>query len=202
MERGGIIDVSTTKQFLEAIKRNKPHIRLTQTISLSDGAQPGGRMYPIVIPDGTVIEGGGLVFRCPMQLAGDVTIRNSKLQFNSTNALGSVIHREIFLAGHHLILEDVDTFLRGGDNSLGGLGGTEKEMTVYGGAYPNIGEIGQKAQLTVIGTGSQFEGIYMGHDGSVAGGVQAYTGEAEVSLNAKTVVKQGLPVDKNSNAAV
>ena len=204
LERDGVVTVSTTNQFLEAIKKPNTHIRVDGRITLNLDADPSGRMRPIIIPEGTTIEGGALNFRCPMQLSGDVTIRDMELHFSSANALGSVIHREIFLAGHHLTLENVDTFLRGGDNSLGDLGGTESEMlpTVYGGAYPNTGNIGTNAGLTVTGTKSKFEGIYMGHDANATGGSVAYTDAATLSLAPKTVVKKGIYVDKNRSAAV
>ena len=60
-----------------------------------------------------------------------------ELVFSSSNSLNSVPHREIFLAGHSLTLDNVSTYLEGAAGSLGGLGGTEKELLLvsFGTSY-------------------------------------------------------------------
>ena len=111
-------------------------------------------MRPVQIPGGTVITGNGtgsITSRSPIQIVGDdVRISDIELVFSSSNSLNSVPHREIFLAGHSLTLDNVSTYLEGAAGSLGGLGGTEKELlpSVYAGAYYDT-FCGNMARLTI-----------------------------------------------------
>ena len=96
-----------------------------------------------------------------------MTIKNLELLFESSNALGSVPHREIFLAGHSLTLDNVSTYLDGGDGSFGPLGGTEKELlpSVLAGGFPGA-SVGSNASLTIINSNSKtmFQDIYMAQE--------------------------------------
>ena len=127
------------------------------------------------------------------------------MHFISTNALQSVVHREIFLAGHSLVLDSVDTYVKGGAGSgLGGFGGTEEELlpTVYAGGFKNT-VVGQNASLTVTNAveNTKIQAVYMSHD-SGSDGKTAYTGSAEVYADAKTVIREGIHTENNSCADI
>ena len=163
-----------------------------------------------MIPGNVTITGADssseLIIRGAVQLTGDhVTIQNVKLHFISTNALQSVVHREIFLAGHSLVLDSVDTYVKGGAGSgLGGFGGTEEELlpTVYAGGFKNT-VVGQNASLTVTNAveNTKIQAVYMSHD-SGSDGKTAYTGSAEVYADAKTVIREGIHTENNSCADI
>ena len=171
---------------------------------------PDAQGTSLTIPGGVTIQGqtsdSGLVCRGPIQLTGDgVVFRKMELHFNSTNALGGVPHREIFLAGHSLTLDDVDTYLQGGAGSgLGGFGGTEKELlpTIYAGGFRGT-TVGDNASVTVLNARSntKLQAIYMSHDAGNDNKV-AYSGTATVSMDAKTVVREGIHTDRNQSATV
>lgn len=98
----------------------------------------------------------------------------------------------------------MDTYLEGGGNGLGGIGGTEKELlpTVYGGGFSGT-VIGNKASLTVKNANDKtmFKGIYMGHDAE-NDGKTPYTGEAVLEMDAKTVVREEISTKQNDRAAI
>ena len=176
------VTVYTREEFMAALANRKSPIVIGSTmISIGNQAEASGRMLPVVIPEETVIRGSmitdenGKVWkseissRAPIQLAGDgVVFENVKLTFESSDVLGSVPHREIFLAGHSLTLDNVNTYLEGGGGSIMGSSETELLPTVYAGGYPGTA-VGTNASLTVqnsepgLETCSAFKGIYMGH---------------------------------------
>ena len=134
------VTVSTPEQFMAALQQKNSPITVNGLITIGKEADANGRMRPVKIPGGTVIKGSGtgsdLNARCPIQIDGDnVQFQNIKLTFESSTALGSVPHREIYLAGHSLTLDNVNTYLEGSDGSLGGFGGFEAELlpSVYAG---------------------------------------------------------------------
>lgn len=203
------ITVSDRTGFMNAIKDGNKRIIVNGTITLGEQSDSSGRMLPVIFKENTEIvgsSGASLVFRGPMQLEGDnVSFKNINMHFESTNALNSVPHREIFLAGHSLKLDNVDTYLPGSGGSLGGLGGTEKELlpTVYGGAYPNTQDdkIGNNASLTVENANSNtiFQGIYLGHD-TGNGMYKEYNGASILNMGERARVRDGIN-SKNSTSS-
>ena len=115
-----------------------------------------------------------------------------KVTFESSDALGSVPHREIFLAGHSLTFDNVKTYLEGGADLGGGFGGTEEELlpTVYAGGYTNT-QIGNNASLTVRNSNSEtmFQAVYMGHEAERDNKVP-YLGTATVNLDTRVIVRE------------
>ena len=202
------VTVSGRDEFLKALREKKSPITVNGLITIQDDAEASGRMRPVKIPGGTVIQGNGansyLNARSPIQIEGDnVTFKNIKLHFESSNALGSVPHRELYLAGHSLTLDNVDTYLEGGAN-LGGLGGNETELlpTVYAGGYPGS-TVGSKASLTVTNSNDKtiFDAIYMGH-GTENGNHTSYQGEAVLNLDEKATVRKDVNASHCSNASI
>ena len=201
------VTVSTREEFMEALQQRKSPITVGTLITIGKDVDTDNRMLPVKIPANTVIRGtenGVLNSRSPIQLEGDVCFQNIKLTFESTNALGSVPHREIFLAGHSLTFDNVKSWLEGGGNELGPLGGTEKELlpTVYAGGYSNT-QIGSNASLTVRNSNSEtmFQAIYMGHEAEGDNKVP-YRGTATVNLDTKATVRDRVDVSKNSQAEI
>ncbi len=206
--QSGGVTVYTNEEFMAALNRKESLIIVNNLITIGSEADADGRMLPVKIPGGTTIQGTGsgqLNARCPIQLEGDgVCFQNIKLTFESSTALGSVPHREIFLAGHSLTLDNVNTYLKGAGGSFGDLAGSEEELlpTVYAGAYTGS-SVGKNASLTVINSNSEtmFQGIYMGH-GSEQDKKVPYTGEAELNIDARASVRDGVYTDLNSHASV
>ena len=209
MGKEGEVIVFTLDDFMAALEKQQSPIVVNNLITVQNGAAADGRMIPVTIPAGTVIRGNNetseLNFRCPLQLGGDgVVFEQIKMVFESSDALNSVPHREIFLAGHSLTLDHVDTYLEGSGGSLGGLGGSEKELlpTVYAGGFRNSA-VGANASLTVRNSISttMFQGIYMSH-GAGADNKEPYYGEADLQLDAPAVVRDGVFTDLNSRADI
>ncbi|MBS5794121.1 MAG: S-layer homology domain-containing protein [Clostridiales bacterium] len=206
------ITVTTHSQLFAAVQQGIQNIKVKGILTLSDknGADPDGRIRPIMIKDGTTIEGIGsdpnIFLRGPLQLEGDVTIKNIGLKFNSSDSLGSEPHREIFLAGHKLTLDNVSTYLKGDNGSLGGFGSSEDELlpTVYAGAYRGINSnMGNSASLIVQNSiqNTMFKDIYMSHDAGQYEMV-GYNGDATLELDAKALVRGGIYTDKNNTAKI
>ena len=197
--------VTSQSELESALNSGSTNIVISGSVTIAENSDE----TPFMIPGGVTITGqddnSGLVFRGAMQLAGDnVTFSGMQLHFISTDALQSAIHREIFLAGHSLILDSVDTYVQGGSGSgLGGFGGTEEELlpTVYAGAYKGS-SIGSKASLTINNAidKTMLKGVYMSHDGDE--GKVAYTGDAEVLIDAKTTVREGIHSENSSQADI
>ncbi len=202
------ISVSSREEFMAALQNHQSPILVHGLITIGQEAEEGGRMLPVKIPAGTVIRGVDensiLNNRAPIQLEGDgVVFSNLKLHFESSDALGSVPHREIFLAGHSLTMDHVDTYLDGSGN-LGGFGGTEEELlpTVYAGGFTGS-SIGSNASLTVQNSieKTMFQGIYMGHNEGTDQKVP-YTGTAFLQLDAPVIVREGIFTNANSEAEI
>lgn len=198
------VTVNTTKEFMEALQQHKSPITVGAIITIGQEADTDGRMLPVKIPANTLIrgtEGSILNSRSPVQLEGDVCFQDIELTFESSDALGSVPHREIFLAGHGLTFDNVSTWLEGADGEFGPLGGSEKELlpTVYAGGYSNT-DIGDNASLTVrnSNTKTMFKAIYMGHDAESDNKVP-YQGSAVLALDAGVTVRERVDVSKNSH---
>ena len=86
------VTVSGRDEFLKALREKKSPITVNGLITIQDDAEASGRMRPVKIPGGTVIQGNGansyLNARSPIQIEGDnVTFKNIKLHFESSNAL-------------------------------------------------------------------------------------------------------------------
>ena len=204
--RAGAVTVTSESQLRQALQAGSSLIVVSGSITVAEDAAG----TPLMIPGNVTITGADssseLIIRGAVQLTGDhVTIQNVKLHFISTNALQSVVHREIFLAGHSLILDSVDTYVKGGAGSgLGGFGGTEEELlpTVYAGGFKNT-VVGQNASLTVTNAveNTKIQAVYMSHD-SGSDGKTAYTGSAEVYADAKTVIREGIHTENNSCADI
>ena len=201
--------VTTQAEFMAALTDNdNSPILVDGAITLGTEADESGKMLPIMIPAGTVIkgtEGSSLDTRAPIQLAGnDVYIQDIELTFLSATALNSVAHREIFLAGYHLTLDNVSTYLEGADGSLGGLGGNEAELlpTVYAGGFEGT-SVSTNAGLTILNANSdtQFQGIYMSHDEGTDSKVP-YSGVAALQLDCPIIAKDGIYTDSNSSASI
>ena len=204
--RAGAVTVTSESQLRQALQAGSSLIVVSGSITVAEDAAG----TPLMIPGNVTITGAAssseLIIRGAVQLTGDhVTIQNVKLHFISTNALQSVVHREIFLAGHSLVLDSVDTYVKGGAGSgLGGFGGTEEELlpTVYAGGFKNT-VVGQNASLTVTNAveNTKIQAVYMSHD-SGSDGKTAYTGSAEVYADAKTVIREGIHTENNSCADI
>ena len=204
--RAGAVTVTSESQLRQALQADSSLIVVSGSITVAEDAAG----TPLMIPGNVTITGADsnseLIIRGAVQLTGDhVTIQNVKLHFISTNALQSVVHREIFLAGHSLVLDSVDTYVKGGAGSgLGGFGGTEEELlpTVYAGGFKNT-VVGQNASLTVTNAveNTKIQAVYMSHD-SGSDGKTAYTGSAEVYADAKTVIREGIHTENNSCADI
>ena len=201
------VTVSTSDEFMAALQQHKSPITVAGMITIGDGAEADGRMLPVEIPADTVIqgtEGSSLNSRSPIQLGGAACFQNIELTFNSTDSLGSVPHREIFLAGHSLTLDNVKTWLQGGGDSLGGFGGTEEELlpTVYAGGFTNT-HVADNASLTVRNSNDKtmFQAIYMGHDTESDKKVP-YQGTAVLNLDSKVTVRGRVDVSQNSQADI
>lgn len=207
-ERG--VTVSSREEFMDALNQKISPITVNANISIGDQAEASGRMKPVVIPGGTVIQGvegteSGLICRSPIQLAGDgVVFQNMDLQMTSSNAMQSLPHREIFLAGYSLTMDNVSTWLAGGNGENGDLGGTEKELlpTVYAGGYPGT-EVGSCASLTVRNSNEDtvFQAIYLGHGAGNDGNVP-YQGLAKLNMDAMAAVRDSVDVSPNSRAEI
>ena len=169
--------VTTCDEFLSAIAQKKPVILVQGSVTVVNGALSSGKMKPVVIPEGTTImsvtdaensgDKGTLSFRCPVQIGGEnVVFKNIELFFISGDALGSVPHREIFLAGHALTLDNVTTQPDRNGGSLGDLGGSEEQLpVVYAGGFEGT-QNGDRAALYIQNSNSKtvIQKIYMAHD--------------------------------------
>ena len=199
--------VSTRDEFMNALKQRQSPITVSKLISIGEEAGADKRMLPVIIPGNTLIRatnGGAISSRGPIQLEGDgVCFQNIKLSFTSSSALGSVPHREIFLAGHSLTLDNVNTYLEG-EPGLGALGGGEKELlpTVYAGGFSDTA-VGQNASLTVKNSNDEtmFQAIYMGNGKGTDNNVPYY-GSAVLNLDAKVIVREGVDTVLNSQAEI
>ena len=196
--------VTNHDEFMAALKEKKSPITVQGTFTIQLDADTDGRMRPIKIPENTVIQGTGdaqIISRSPIQLEGNgVCFQNIGLVFNSSDELNSVPHREIFLAGYSLTLDNVRTYLKGGTI----LDGTEEELlpTVYAGGYTNT-SIGDNASLTVRNSNDKtmFKAIYMGHDKG-NDNKKPYNGNAVLNLDAKVTVRENIVTSGNSKAAI
>lgn len=161
------VTVYTREEFMAALKQQHSPITVATHITIGQDVDTDKRMLPVKIPGNTLIRGtkdSSISARSPIQLEGDgVCLQDIKIMFESSTALGSVPHREIFLAGHSLTMDNVDTY-HGGNI---GMGDTEDELlpTVYAGGYSNTA-VGDNASLTVINSNDKtmFQAIYMGND--------------------------------------
>jgi len=201
------VTVTSREEFMDALAQKKSPITVTNLIVIGKDADTDNRMLPVMIPANTLIQGtgnGSICSRSPIQLEGDgVCFQNIELTFESSTALGSVPHREIFLAGHSLTLDNVNTYLEGAPE-LGGFGGSEKELlpTVYAGGYSGK-QIGANASLTVRNSNDEtmFQAIYMGHDQGSDNKVP-YCGTAVLNLDAKAIVREDVNTVLNSQAEI
>lgn len=206
---GSGVTVRTNDEFMEALEQKKSPITVQGSIDgINNGAESSGRMRPVVIPGNTEIRGtagSALSFWSPIQLEGDnVSFQNIKMTFASSDSMGSVPHREIYLAGHSLMLDNVNTYREGGGGTPGSLVGSEKELlpTVYAGGYSNT-TIGNHASLTVQNSNDEtmFQKIWMGHDDE-NGDKAAYEGNATLNLDAKAIVREQVDTSMNSQADI
>ena len=202
--------VSTFDDFFKALGKYK-HIIVAKSFQTAASSDTNGQTIPIDIPANTTIEGKdgstvGIVCRGPIQLKGDnVTFKNLQLHFESSDAMGSVSQREIFLAGHSLTLDKVDTHLEGAGETLGGFGSSEKELlpTVYAGGFYTNTDIGTNASFTVINATSKtiIKDIIMGHDDN-KNKYTAYTGKASLILNEYTQLRGTISTEASSSASI
>lgn len=202
--------VSTFDDFFKALGKYK-HIIVAKSFQTAASSDKNGQTIPIDIPANTTIEGKdgstvGIVCRGPIQLKGDnVTFKNLQLHFESSDAMGSVPQREIFLAGHSLTLDKVDTHLEGAGDTLGGFGSSEKELlpTVYAGGFYTNTDIGTNASFTVINATSKtvINDIIMGHDHS-ENKYTAYKGKASLILNEYTQLRGTISTEASSSASI
>ncbi len=204
------VTVSNENEFLSALAQKQKNIIVTGSFSVTGQTETNGQMIPIEIPGATVITGnnvGDITFRGSIQIMGDgVVIRDIQIGFSSANTMNSVPHREIFLAGHSLTLDNVKTYLPGGGGSgLDGFVGTEKELlpTVYAGGYHSNTTVGTNASLTVTNANNKtmFQDIYLGHEAS-AGQRTAYTGSAKLELDADAKIRGIISAENTSLASL
>ena len=206
--RSGGVTVKSPEEFMAALQNHQSPITVSGSITIGGAVSEDKRMLPVKIPGGTVIQGtdgSSIVSRSPIQLEGDnVHFQDIELNFNSTDAMGSVPHREIFLGGYSLTLDNVSTYLEGGGGASGGLLGSEKELlpTVYAGGFTGSA-VGSGASLTVTNSNDKtmFKGIYMGHNAGSDNNVP-YTGNAVLRLDAKAVVREEVDTSLNNQAEI
>ncbi|WP_317366789.1 S-layer homology domain-containing protein [uncultured Tyzzerella sp.] len=205
------VEVSTYNDFMRELKKGNNHIVVTKSITvLNDSSgQADDNLIPVEFPGNVTIEGkagtdAALVFRSPIQLTGDnVRFKDIELNFISSSAIGGVGHREIFLAGHSLIFENVNCYTKGAGGSLGGFGSQEDELLpeIYAGAYKNTSssKIGNHAQFTVerANSNTKIKAIYTGNESGNYGMVP-YNGNTTISLDYKTIVREGINATKNT----
>lgn len=202
------ITVSTPDEFMRALRAGNSPITVQGLITISDGAESSGRMLPVKIPANTVIqgtEGSSINSRSPIQLQGNgVIFKNIEWVFSSSDELQSVPHREIFLAGYSLTLDNVKTYLKGGTI----FDGSDEDLlpTVYGGGYPGT-SVGTNASLTVRNSNDKtmFQAIYMGNTGHREGdgaAMTAYSGNAVLNLDDKATVKEKVDTSYNQRAEI
>ncbi|MCI8300296.1 MAG: hypothetical protein HFI69_08095 [Lachnospiraceae bacterium] len=198
------VTVYTREDFMNALKQHQSPITVATHITIGQDVDTDKRMLPVKIPGNTLIRGtenSSISARSPIQLEGDgVCFQNIKMMFESSTALGSVPHREIFLAGHSLTMDNVDTY-HGGQI---GMGDTEDELlpTVYAGGYSNTA-VGDNASLTVINSNDKtmFQEICMGN-GKGTDNKVPYYGNAVLNLDAKPIVRDGVDTALNSQAEI
>ena len=196
------VTVQDETSFMRALAQGK-NILVDGRITIGSEVESNDQMRPVQIPGGTVITGNGtgsITSRSPIQIVGDdVRISDIELVFSSSNSLNSVPHREIFLAGHSLTLDNVSTYLEGAAGSLGGLGGTEKELlpSVYAGAYYDT-FCGNMARLTIEHANKMtvFQKIELSHD-AVNGQRTGYNGEAWFQSDAAVKIREGIAAQSN-----
>ena len=196
------VTVQDETSFMRALAQGK-NILVDGRITIGSEVESNGQMRPVQIPGGTVITGNGtgsITSRSPIQIVGDdVRISDIELVFSSSNSLNSVPHREIFLAGHSLTLDNVSTYLEGAAGSLGGLGGTEKELlpSVYADAYYDT-FCGNMARLTIEHANKMtvFQKIELSHD-AVNGQRTGYNGEARFQSDAAVKIREGIAAQSN-----
>lgn len=206
VEENGVT-VTNESEFMDALKNRQSPITVDGIITIANGEDTDKRMLPIIFPAGTVVQATAesvVYVRSPIQLEGDgVCFKNIDLRFNSSTALGSVPHREIFLAGHSLTFDNVSTYLEGGGD-LGSFGGTEEELlpTVYAGGYTGTVN-GENASLTVKNSNDKtmFQAIYLGHEAE-SDNKAPYLGEAVLNLDAKAIVRERVDAALNSRAKI
>lgn len=205
---GKSVTVSTPEQFENALKDSSvTDITVSKRITLCGTAESSDySISPVMIRGNVTIKGsadgsGILTLRSPIQLTGDsVTFKDIEMNFISSGALGSVPHREIFLAGHTLTLDNVSCYTKGSDGSLGGFGGNEAELlpTVYAGGYRNT-NVDSGAGLTVINSNDKtnIQAIYAGHDQGKDNKV-SYTGSMEVNIDSRVAIRDGIFASANT----
>ena len=204
---GGSVEVSTHDQFMAALHNSSvDEIVVTKTITLLGDADNGNdqSLKPVMFRGDLTITGKGdanIFFRSPIQLEGDnVTFKDIELNFTSSGALGSVPHREIFLAGHSLTLDNVSCYTKGADGSLGGFGGTEEELlpTIYAGGYKGT-SVSRNASLTITNSNddTDIKAIYAGHDEEQYEMVP-YKGDINIEIDARASVREGIYAGKNN----
>ena len=200
--------VTTKEQFLTAISEKKNNIVVNGSIVVENGADSTGKMYPVYISGDTTISGGegaNLTFWCPIQITGNnVTIKNLSMHFSSADALGSVPHREIFLGGYSLTLDNVDTYLSGSGGELGGFGGSEAELlpSIYAGGFEGS-SVSTNASLAIINANSNtcFKAINMSNDAGTDAKTP-YTGKATLNVCSGVTIRDGIFAQNNSEATV
>ena len=206
---GGSVTVTDNDEFMAAISQNETNIVIDGVVTVTGTAGADGKTEPVIIPANTVItgnEGSELFFRCPIQLGGDnVMFKDVNIGFTSSGALGSTVHREMFLAGYSLILDNVDTYQEGAGGNLGGFGGDEEELlpTVYGGAYEGTTNLGSHASITVTNSNDKtmFKAIYMGNEEGSDNKIP-YKGVSSVTLDGKALVREYIDVQHNSSSTI
>lgn len=204
--RAGEAVVGTANEFFQALRDTSvTKIIVTKNITVVDGGSDMD-LAPIKIRGGVTITGQddsvSLVFRGPIQLTGDhVTFKDIELNFISSDAMGGVPHREIFLAGHSLTFDNVRCYTAGANGSLGGFGSSESELLpeVYAGGYRGT-TLGSYAQFTVTNANDKtmLKAIYTGHSAG-QNGMVPYDGQVTLSLDPKTIVREGIFAGENKS---
>ena len=177
-------------------------ITLCGTVESSDYSISPVKIRGNVTIKGSADGSGILTLRSPIQLTGDnVTFQNIEMNFISSGALGSVPHREIFLAGHTLTLDNVSCYTKGSDGSLGGFGGNEAELlpTVYAGGYRNTTVKEDGAGLTVKNSNDKtnIQAIYAGHNQG-KDNKNPYTGSMDVNIDSRVAIRDGIFASANT----
>lgn len=203
------VTVSDYTEFARALANGKKNIVVEGSFTIRDNnlVETNGQMRPLQIPGGTKITGNGtgnITCSHPIQIMGDnVEIKDIQWCFSSTDSMNSVPHREIFLGGHSLILDNVNTYLEGGNSLPGSFEGTEKELlpTVYAGGYYDNSAVGNNASLIVKNANSKtmFQDIYMGHE-AAANNRTAYSGVASLEIDANAKVRNVISAENTTLA--
>ncbi|WP_172146021.1 cell wall-binding repeat-containing protein [Bifidobacterium panos] len=209
---GRTATVTSGDQFLQALNdASVSEILVSGDVTVQPNVQQSGASIPVYFGSSKTISaassGGTLYFRGPIELGADVTFKDIVVRFISAAGLGGVAQREIFLNGHKLVLNDVDSFYECSAD-LGDFGCNAGDMllpTVLGGSsayWRNQGKSqGPRAELEITKPNSDtaLQAVKMGVGENSN---TAYTGSSRVSVSPSVQLYDGIDVSGTAASQV